>query len=61
MRTCPHALAAGQIPIMSELLHVLDASSEAQDSQSTDNYATHYYVERPNHSGMKHPSKTDWY
>ena len=60
MRTCFHALASETIPIMSELLHLLEASSEPRTPeshrqlrhQSLCRVATNYCVECNNHSTL---------
>ena len=51
--TLEHVSVHWQQPIMSEMLHVLDASIETR--------GTHYCVEHHNHSVITHQSKTDWH
>ena len=59
MRTCLHALAAGNIPTMRELLHKSEPSFERGPQNLTDTWsaATHCCIQRPNHSSMT-PSQT---
>ena len=54
MKTCLRALATELIPIMSELLHVLEASGEPREPESQGNSATHYCTVRAKHSAMTH-------
>ena len=56
-----HALTARSIPIMTELLHESEPSSERAPQNLKRPSATHCYVQRLNHLVMTRPSKTDWH